>query len=108
MPVFAQGKDPKKHIVVCEKEWRRLGYKDERVWPHLFPNTFDDLPNKWYKMEEGIGEMFTWNELKENFLKDFKFLAKEELLVEKSIKNETIEKEDPQRLTTKDFPPTFS
>ena len=59
-------------------------------------------------MEKARGETFTWNELKENFLKDFKFLAKEELLVEKSIKNETIEKEDPERLTTKYFPPTFS
>ena len=59
-------------------------------------------------MEEARGKAFTWNELKENFLKDFKFLAEEEPLVEKSIKNETTEKEDPERLTTKDFPPTFS
>ena len=59
-------------------------------------------------MEEARGKMFTWNELKENFLKVFKFLAEEELLVEKSIKNETTEKEDPEQLTTIDFPPTFS
>ena len=84
MPVFAQGKDPKKHIVVCEKEWRRLGYKDERVQPHLFSTTLDDLPNKWYKMEEARGETFTSNELKENFLKGFKFLVEEELLVKTS------------------------
>ena len=50
--VFIQGQDPKNHIRICETEWRRLGYKDERIWPHLFPSTLDDLPNKWYKMEE--------------------------------------------------------
>ena len=50
--VFTQGQDPKNHIRICEKEWRRLGYKDERIWPHLFPSTLDDLPNKSYKMEE--------------------------------------------------------
>ena len=50
--VFAQGQDPKKHINICEREWRRLGYKDERIWLHLFPSTLDDLPSKWYKMEE--------------------------------------------------------
>ena len=35
--VFAEGQDLEKHIRTCEKEWRRLGYKDERIWPHLFP-----------------------------------------------------------------------
>ena len=35
-----------KHIQICETEWRRLGYKDERIWSHLFPSTLDDLPNK--------------------------------------------------------------
>ena len=50
--VFTQGQDPENHIRTCEKEWRRLGHKDERIWPHLFPSTLDDLPNKWYKMEE--------------------------------------------------------
>ena len=40
-------------------------------------------------MEEVRGEFFTWNELKESFLKDFKFLSQDELLVEayKQIKN---------------------
>ena len=61
--VFTQGKDPEKHIRTCEKEWRRLGYKDERIWPHRFPSTLDDLPNKWYKIEEAQGETFLWNEL---------------------------------------------
>ena len=35
-------------------------------------------------MEESRGETFTWNELKEKFLKYFKFLSKDELLVEAS------------------------
>ena len=48
---FTQGQDPTKHIDTCEKECKRLGYKDERIWPHLFPNTLNDLPNNWYKME---------------------------------------------------------
>ena len=33
IPMFIQGKDPKDHIRTCEKEWKRLGYKDERTWP---------------------------------------------------------------------------
>ena len=51
IPIFTQGQNPEDHIRTCEQEWRRLGYKDERTWPHLFPSTLDDLPNKWYKME---------------------------------------------------------
>ena len=35
-------------------------------------------------MEKSRGETFTWNELKENFLKDFKFSPQDELLVEAS------------------------
>ena len=80
--VFTQGQDPKNHIRVCETEWRRLGYKDERIWPHLFPSTLDDLPKKWYKMEEARGEKFLWNELIENFIKDFSFISEDEKLVE--------------------------
>ena len=62
--------------MTCENEWRRLGYKDERTWPHLFPSTLADLPSKWYKMEEARGETFFWHELKENFIKDFQFILK--------------------------------
>ena len=58
IPVFTQGQNPKNHISICERQWRRLGYKDERTWPHLFPSTLDDLPNKWYKMEEARGKTF--------------------------------------------------
>ena len=58
IPIFFQGQDPEEHIKLCEKEWRRLGHKDERAWPHLFPSTLADLPNKWYKMEEARGETF--------------------------------------------------
>ena len=74
IPVFTQGQNPEDHIKTCEKEWRRLGYKDERAWPHLFPLTLADLPNKQYKMEEARGETFLWHKLKENFIKDFNFI----------------------------------
>ena len=35
-------------------------------------------------MEEARGETFLWNDLKENFLKDFKFIYDDELLVKAS------------------------
>ena len=40
-------------------------------------------------MEEAWGETFLWNELKENFIKDFKFIPEYDQLVEatKKIKN---------------------
>ena len=82
IPVFIQGKDLEEDIRTCEREWRRLGYKDERTWTHLFPSTLADLPNKWYKMEEAQGETFQWNELRENFIKDFNFIPQNEKLVE--------------------------
>ena len=82
IPVFTQGQDPKNHIRTCEKECIRLGYKDEHIWPHLFPSTLDDLPNKWYKMEEARGKTFIWNELRENFIKDFNFIPKDKKLLE--------------------------
>ena len=44
--MFIQGQDPKYHIRTCEKEWKRLGYRDKCTWPHLFPSTLSDLPNK--------------------------------------------------------------
>ena len=80
--MFIQGQDPEEHIRTCEKEWKRLGYKDERTWPHLFPLMLSDLPNKWYKMEEARGETFKWHELRENFIKDFSFRPQNEKLVE--------------------------
>lgn len=49
---FTPGNDPTKHIDHFEKEWKIPGYCDEIIWPHLFPSTLDDLPNKWYKIEE--------------------------------------------------------
>ena len=52
IPKFIQGKDPEEHIARCESEWKRLGYRDERAWPHMFPNMLDDLPSKWFKLEE--------------------------------------------------------
>ena len=58
IPVFTQGQNLEEHIKTCEKEWRRLGYKDERAWPLLFPSTLANLPNKWSKMEKARGETF--------------------------------------------------
>lgn len=43
----------------------------------MFPNTLDDLPYKWHKIEEAHGETFTWKDLKENFIKDFAFTLQE-------------------------------
>ena len=80
--MFIQGKELEEHIRTCKREWRRLGYKDERTWTDLFPSTLADLPNKWYKMEEARGETFQWNELREKFTKDFNFIPQNENLVE--------------------------
>ena len=74
IPMFIHGQDPEEHIRTCEREWKRLGYKDERTWPHLFPSTLSDLPKKWYKVEEARGETFLWNELRGNFIKNFIFI----------------------------------
>ena len=80
--MFIQGQDLEEHIKTCEKEWKRLGYKDERTWTYLFPSTISNLPNKWYKIEEAWGETFQWHELRENFIKDFSFIPQNEKLVE--------------------------
>ena len=61
---FLTRKDPQEHIENCEIEWKRIGYKDERMWPHLFPSTLDNFPNKWYKIEEAYRDTFTWKPLK--------------------------------------------
>ena len=63
--------------------------------------TLDDLPNKWYKIEEARGDTFTWQTLRENFIKDFSFTPDDEKLkpVAKQIQqfigvkssNETVE-----------------
>ena len=99
IPIFIQVQNPKDHIKTCQKEWRRLGYKDERAWPNLFPSTLSDLPNKWYKMEEAIGETFLWHELRENLIKYFNFIPQNENLVEpaKQIKHfiQPTEKKNP-------------
>jgi hypothetical protein len=55
--------DPITHIKDYEREWRKIGYKYERVWPHMFLYT-DDLIYKWYKIEEDWGQKFSWKELK--------------------------------------------
>jgi hypothetical protein len=74
IPTFKPGFDPVAHIHQCENKWRIFGYRDERVWPHMFPNTLDDIPHKWYKIEEACGHTFNWNEIKEKFIRDFEFI----------------------------------
>ena len=77
---FYPGNDPTKHVDLCQKEWKRLGYHDERTWPHLFSTTLDDLPNKWYKLEEARGDTFTWKTLRKIFIKEFSFTPDNEKL----------------------------
>jgi hypothetical protein len=77
---FYLGDDPTKHVDLFQKEWKRLGYHDERTWPHLFLTTLDDLPNKWYKLEEARGDTFTWKTIRENFIKYFSFILDDEKL----------------------------
>lgn len=39
----------------------------------MFPNTLNDLPSKWFKLEEARGETLDWNQVKYNFISDFQF-----------------------------------
>ena len=85
--------DPEDHIIKCESEWRRIEFKDERAWPHMFPNTLDDLPSKWFKLEEARGEMIDWKEIRQNFISDFQFQPSNENMKEavKEIKEFIVE-----------------
>ena len=40
-------------------------------------------------MKEARGETFLWNEIKENFIKDFKFIPEDDQLVEATKQIET-------------------
>ena len=79
---FIPRNGPQEHIDNYEREWKRNGYRDERIWPHFFPSTLEYLPNKWYKSKEACGDTFTQQTLKQNFIKDFFFNTKEEKLKE--------------------------
>jgi hypothetical protein len=48
----------------------------------MFPNTLDEIPNEWYKIEEACGHTLNWSNIKENFIKYFNFIPKEEHLRE--------------------------
>ena len=39
----------------------------------MFPHTLDDLPSKWFKLEEERGETLDWKEIRQNFISDFQF-----------------------------------
>ena len=60
----------------------KIGYHDEIAWPHMLLNTLDDLPNKWYNIEESRGETFNWKTLKENLIKDLSFSTTQDHLKE--------------------------
>jgi hypothetical protein len=69
------------HVHQCENEWKIIGYRDERVCPHMFPRKLDGIPYKWYKIEEAWAKTFSWIKLKENFIKDFDFRPEEAQLI---------------------------
>lgn len=70
---FLPRNDPQEHINNCESDWKRIGYRYEKVLPDLLLSTLNDLPNKWYKIEEAQGDIFIWKNIKENFIKGFSF-----------------------------------
>jgi hypothetical protein len=63
----------------------------------MFPNTLDNIAHKWYKIEEACGNTFKWNEIKNKFLKEFKFILEETQLqdAKREIKN-FLEQPSPQ------------
>ena len=82
IPKFIQGVDPEAHVIQCENECKRLGLKDERAWPHMFPHTLDDLPSKWFKLKEAGGETLDWKDIRHNFILDFQFQSANEHITE--------------------------
>ena len=48
----------------------------------MFPHTLDDLPSKWFKLEEARGEMLDWKDIRHNFIMDFQFLSANENITE--------------------------
>ena len=63
----------------------------DKTWVQIQTNiaTLDDLPNKWYKMEESQGETFIWLELKEKFIKEFRCKPKDDKLVRETTQIRT-------------------
>jgi hypothetical protein len=52
----------------------------------MFPSTFDEIPNKWYKIEKAYNHTLNWAEIKKTFVQDFEFNLEEE-----NLKKETQE-----------------
>ena len=50
----------------------------------MFPRKLDEIPNKWYKIEEACGHTLNWFDIKEKFIEDFKFNPEDERLREAS------------------------
>ena len=48
----------------------------------MLSSKLDDLPNKWYKIEEANGKTFNWKSLKEKFIEDFAFFSTQDHLKE--------------------------
>jgi hypothetical protein len=50
----------------------------------MFPSTLDEIPNKWYKIEEACGHALNWEEIKKKIVQDFEFNPEEEHLKEEA------------------------
>jgi hypothetical protein len=48
----------------------------------MFLSTLDEIPNKWYNIEESFGHTLNWYDIKENFIQVFKFTLEEKHLRE--------------------------
>jgi hypothetical protein len=46
----------------------------------MFPSTLDEIPSKWYNIEEAYDHTSNWAEIKETFVQDFKLNPIEEHL----------------------------
>ena len=44
----------------------------------MFPHILDDLPSKWFKLEEARGETLDWTDIRQNFIIDFQFQSAKE------------------------------
>ena len=46
----------------------------------MFPHTLDDLPSKWFKLEEARGDTLDWKTIRHNFIMDFQLLSATEYI----------------------------
>jgi len=65
----------------------------------MFLNMLEDLPSKWFKLEETRGETLDWNQVGYNFISDFQFQPTNKSMKEvvKEIKEFITEQKDTSR-----------